>query len=57
MRKIHMICKMVSDNNYINLYMVQYNVMYICRLTHHTLTWLKPHEFDALNVTTKLQEK
>ena len=27
-----------SDNTYINLYMVEYNVMYICGLTHHTVT-------------------
>ena len=31
--------------------------MYICDLTHHTLTWLRPHEFNASNVTTKMQEK
>jgi hypothetical protein len=29
---------MVSDSSYINLYMVEYNVIYLCELTHHTLT-------------------
>ena len=31
---------MVSDNNYINLYMIEYNVIYLCELAHYTLTWL-----------------
>ena len=48
---------MVSDNSYINLYMVEYNVIYLYGLTHHILTRLNPHEFDASNVTTKMQEK
>ena len=47
---------MVSDDNYINLYMVKYNVMYICELTHYTLTWLNPYEFDASNVTTNVRK-
>jgi hypothetical protein len=35
---IIMLSYMVSDSSYINLYMVEYNVIYLCELTHHTLT-------------------
>ena len=32
---------MVSDHsNYINLCMIEYNVIYLCGFTHYTLTWL-----------------
>ena len=35
---IIMLSYMVSDSSYIKLYMVEYNVIYLCGLTHHTLT-------------------
>jgi hypothetical protein len=35
---IIMLSYMVSDSSYINLYMVEYNVIHLCALTHHTLT-------------------
>ena len=38
--RIHVTSIMVSNSCYINLYIIKYNVMYICGLTHHTLTWL-----------------
>ena len=35
---IIMLSYMVSDSSYINLYMVEYNIIYLCGLTHYTLT-------------------
>ena len=35
---IIMLSYMVSDSSYIILCMIEYNVIYLCKLTHHTLT-------------------